>query len=120
MPRALTATTGGSARDGPGPKTECKFQVDYPQTEETKTFSLRGSSTHIGDDKNLPEEQRHTFRLTADSESTVAVSVAVECGAAIRVLLDGDEVAAPVEVTPGRHQLIITGRFKPGSGKAGP
>jgi hypothetical protein len=33
---------------------------------------------------------------------------------AVKVLLDGNEVAAPVELTPGRHQLTITGRFNPG------
>ena len=113
MPNALSKSSGGTADGGLGIKSQ--FEVESSQKDGGRTFLLRGAHVYFRDDEKVPEDQRGTFKVTADSESTIPVSVHVDCPVAVKVSLDGNEVAAPIDLTPGRHQLTITGHFKPGS-----
>ena len=110
MPNALSKSSGGTA-DGPGLKAQ--FEVERSPNGGGRTFWLRGSHSHFGPDEKVPEGQRGTFTVTADSESAIPASLEVDCPVPVTVVLDGNQVATPVELTPGRHQLTLTGRFKP-------
>ena len=61
----------------------------------------------------VPEPDRGTFELTAESETTVPFKVRVDCPAGSTIKVDGGTVASPVALAPGRHTWVITGRFTP-------
>ena len=70
---------------------------------------------HFGNDPQVPADRRGTFTVTADSDAAIPVSFQVDCPVPVKVVLDGNEVTVPVELTPGRHQLSVSGRFQPKS-----
>ena len=104
----------GSSFDGfKGIRT--KYHVEIQAEGRPMALSFHGTGIHFLHIEEVPEDQRGTFTLTAKSESTTSATVQVECEVDVKVLLDGREVSAPFELTPGSHELTITGRFKPSS-----
>jgi hypothetical protein len=98
-----------------GGKDKVEFNLGGSRQDEGKIIQFGGELLYSRDLLAVPEEERGNFQITGDWDSKVAAVVQVKCSVPVKILVDGKEVSAPAEITAGKHQLIITGRFKPKS-----
>ena len=110
MPNALSKSSGGNTE---GFENKAQFEVERSTPDGGRTVLLRGTHAHFGTSEKVPADRRGTFSVTADSNAAIPVSFQVDCPVPVKVTLDGTEVSVPVELTPGRHQLSVSGRFQP-------
>jgi hypothetical protein len=110
MPNALSKSSGGNTE---GFENKAQFEVVRSTPDGGRTFLLRGTHAHFGTSEKVPADRRGSFTVTADSDSSIPVSFQIDCPVPVKVVLDGNEVSVPAELTPGRHQLSVSGRFQP-------
>ncbi|HEX3151606.1 MAG TPA: hypothetical protein VHR66_26265 [Gemmataceae bacterium] len=110
MPNAMTKSSGGNTE---GFENKAKFEVSSATPDGEQKFLLRGTHAHFSNDAKVPADKRGTFTVTAESEGSIRAMFGIDCPVPVKVLLDGNEVTVPVELTPGKHQLSVAGRLQP-------